>query len=55
MIKSYLINMQRSGDRLQAMSARFDALGLPFERIAAIDGATLTDEQIADFVRERPL
>nr|WP_228739120.1 glycosyltransferase family 25 protein [Xanthomonas euvesicatoria] len=54
-IKSYLINMQRSGDRLQAMSARFDALGLPFERIAAIDGATLTDEQIADFVRERPL
>lgn len=55
MIKSYLINMQRSGDRLQAMSARLDALGLPFERIAAVDGATLTDEQIADFVRERPL
>lgn len=55
MIKSYLINMQRSSDRLQAMSARFDALGLPFERIAAVDGATLTDEQIADFVRERPL
>nr|WP_174856723.1 glycosyltransferase family 25 protein [Xanthomonas vasicola] len=54
-IKSYLINMQRSSDRLQAMSARFDMLGLPFERIAAVDGATLTAEQIADFIRERPL
>lgn len=55
MIKSYLINMQRSADRLQAMSARFHALGMSFERIAAVDGATLTAEQIADFVRERPL
>lgn len=55
MIKSYLINMQRSSDRLQAMSARFQALGMPFERIPAFDGATLTPEQIADFVRERPL
>lgn len=30
MIKSYLINMQRSGERLQAMSTQFHALGLPF-------------------------
>ncbi|MCS3809869.1 glycosyltransferase family 25 protein [Xanthomonas sp. 4461] len=55
MIKSYLINMQRSGDRLQAMSARFQALGIAFERLPAVDGATLTPEQIAAFVRERPL
>ncbi|CAG2082783.1 glycosyltransferase family 25 protein [Xanthomonas euroxanthea] len=55
MIKSYLINMQRSGERLQAMATRFQALGLPFERIAAVDGATLTPAQIADFARARPL
>ncbi|WP_206514723.1 glycosyltransferase family 25 protein, partial [Xanthomonas euvesicatoria] len=55
MLKSYLINMQRSGDRLQAMATRFQALGLPFERIAAVDGATLTPAQIADFARARPL
>lgn len=47
--------MQRSGDRLQAMSTRFQALGMPFERITAVDGAMLAPEQIADFVRDRPL
>ncbi|MEB1936744.1 glycosyltransferase family 25 protein [Xanthomonas campestris pv. campestris] len=55
MIKSYFINMQRCDDRLRAMSARFQALGVPFERIAAVDGRTLTPEQIADFARQRPL
>jgi glycosyl transferase family 25 len=33
----YLINLDRSADRLQAAEQHFNAVGLPFERIVAID------------------
>ncbi|KAB7769793.1 glycosyltransferase family 25 protein [Xanthomonas maliensis] len=55
MITSYVINMQRSGERMRAMAARMDALGLPYERLPAVDGAELTDAQVAEFIAARPL
>ncbi|MCK0196851.1 glycosyltransferase family 25 protein [Ancylobacter sp. 6x-1] len=37
-MKCYLINLDRSPERLAVMRARFGALGLGFERVPAIDG-----------------
>ena len=37
-IKAYLINLDRSPERLAAMTARLAALGLPWVRVAAVDG-----------------
>jgi len=43
----FLINLARSHDRLSHMQEVFDAQGLAFERIDAVDAATLSE----DFVR----
>ncbi len=40
----YLINLDRSPDRLETCSKRFDELGLPFSRVPALDGETLLPE-----------
>ena len=37
-ITAYLINLDRSPQRLAAMVPRLEALGLPWKRIAAVDG-----------------
>ncbi len=34
----YVINLDRRPDRLAAIAADLDRLGLPFERIKAVDG-----------------
>jgi glycosyl transferase family 25 len=39
----YLINLDRSPDRLATMRRQLDALGLAFERVAAVDGAAVPD------------
>ncbi|NBO21409.1 MAG: glycosyltransferase family 25 protein [Rhodobacteraceae bacterium] len=40
----FLINLDRSVDRLALAQARFDRLGRSFQRIAAVDGRTLSPE-----------
>jgi glycosyl transferase family 25 len=41
MIPVFLINLDRSSDRLATMQLRGDAIGLAFNRIQAIDGANV--------------
>ncbi len=43
-LKIVLINLDRSNARRQAMTSRLDELGLPFERISAIDGKQRWEE-----------
>lgn len=40
-LKAYLINLDRAQERLQRMEAKCQEAGLPFERVPAVDGATL--------------
>ncbi len=54
MMKSYVINLDRNPDRLNAITRRFSELGISFERYAAIDGAAFTNEQIDEFTNARP-
>jgi glycosyl transferase family 25 len=42
-ITAYLINLDRSPDRLVRMQARFDEVGAAFVRIPAVDGKALND------------
>jgi glycosyl transferase family 25 len=51
--KFYLINLQRSPDRLIEQTAQFGRLGLSFERIEAIDANRVTREIVAQFVKPR--
>ena len=48
-MKVHLINLDRSADRLAHMQAVFAGAGVSFERIAAIDGATLSAEELEPF------
>lgn len=41
-LKVYLINLDRSTERLARMTDRLDAVPLAFERVPAVDGRTLT-------------
>lgn len=41
-LKVYLINLDRAQERLQRMQAKCAAAGLSFERVAAVEGASLT-------------
>lgn len=43
-MKVYLINMDRSADRLEIMQQRLSALGLEYERVSAVDGSKLSAE-----------
>ena len=43
-VACYLINLDRSPQRLAAMQARLAGLGIDYTRIAAVDGAQLADE-----------
>lgn len=46
-MKVYLINLDRSPERLAHMQALLDGLGIAFERIPAVDGRTLTADDLA--------
>lgn len=48
----YLINLDRSPDRLAIMTDRLAAAGIAFERIAAVDGMTLSDAEFREQTRE---
>jgi glycosyl transferase family 25 len=43
-----LLNLDRSPERLEAMSARLSALGLSFERMPAVDGSQLSRADVAE-------
>lgn len=45
-MKSYLINLQRSPQRLSWMSDQFSQLGIEFERVEAIDGRQQTSSEL---------
>ena len=50
----FVISLPRSAHRWRTMSHRLNAIGLPFQRIEAIDGATLSEAAIAEvFDRKR--
>lgn len=48
-IPCFVINLARSAVRLNKISSQFDALGLAFQRIDAVDATTLTEQDIKDF------
>ncbi|MEN2785590.1 glycosyltransferase family 25 protein [Sphingomonas qilianensis] len=50
----YLINLDRSVDRLRFVTRRMDTLGLDHTRIAAVEGARLSGGERAAFVAARP-
>jgi glycosyl transferase, family 25 len=52
-LKAYVINMDRSEDRLTHMRQEFGRVGLSFERVAGIDGASLAADVVDDFRRNR--
>ena len=52
-LKAYLINLDRSGDRLAHMRAELGRISVDFERIAAIDGAALDADGLAAFQQGR--
>lgn len=41
-LNTYLINLDRATERLRRMEEKLAAAGLPFERVPAVDGSTLT-------------
>lgn len=45
-MKCYLINLDRSPDRLEQMKVEFDRYGLAFTRVPAVDGKQLTQEEL---------
>lgn len=49
-MKCYLINLDRSKDRLAKMQLQFDSYNIQFTRVAAVDGRLLTSEQLAEVV-----
>ena len=53
-MKAYFINLDRSPDRREYMTRTLDGLGIAYERIAAVDGRTLTAEERAACYRFAP-
>lgn len=45
-MRSYLINLDRSPERLERMSALFADMEVDFIRVSAIDGKKLTQQEI---------
>jgi glycosyl transferase family 25 len=43
---TFVINLDKSCQRLSRISARLDELDMPFERVAAVYGANLSEEQL---------
>lgn len=46
-MKCYLINLDRSVDRLSKMQSQFDSINISFTRVSGVDGKLLTAEQLA--------
>lgn len=53
-MKAYFINLDRSPDRLAYMTKTLDELGLDYERVPAVDGRALSEDEIAAVYRHAP-
>lgn len=52
----YVINLDSRQDRWEKLAGQLDALGLDYRRVAAVDGTTISDEELArHFPRKGPL
>lgn len=49
MIPVYVINLDRSDDRMDLIAGRLSQLGVPFVRIPAIDGASLSPDLMIEY------
>lgn len=47
---SYIVNLDRSRDRYEYISANVEKLGFDFERFSAVDGSSLSNEDIEKYV-----
>jgi glycosyl transferase family 25 len=54
-VHAYLLNLDRSTDRLRHMTEQFMRIGQPFVRIAGVDGTAFTEEEFRHFAIRRPL
>jgi glycosyl transferase family 25 len=52
-LKVYVINLERSADRLAQLRIEFARVGVPFERIAGVDGAALDPAELHAFRNTR--
>lgn len=50
-MKCYLINLDRSRDRLDFMALQFKKQGLLFERVEAVDGRRLSEDKLASLIK----
>jgi len=50
--RCYLINLERSPERLEAMHARLTQLEIEYERVPGIDGQTLDEAEFQQYTRE---
>ncbi len=53
-LKAYLINLDRSPERLMFMREQFGSLGIKFERLRAVDGSDFDQEKVEAYAQERP-
>jgi glycosyl transferase family 25 len=53
MLTAYLINLDRSPERLVHMEREFARIRAPFERVRAVDGVALGEAALAEFARTR--
>lgn len=53
MIPIYLINLDRSSDRLARMAGQLEQLGLSFKRVQAFDGNSMTADNRATWIAAR--
>lgn len=53
-MKCYVINLDKDIARLEFFANNFKRLNLEFERISAVDGRLLSEQEFQDFMRLRP-
>lgn len=53
-MKCYVINLDKDMARLEFFANNFKRLNLEFERISAVDGRLLSEQEYQDFMRLRP-
>ncbi|TKT79235.1 glycosyltransferase family 25 protein [Aquamicrobium sp. LC103] len=52
-MRCYLINLDRSDDRLLRMTAEFERIGLEFTRVPAVDGRSFAPERLYELMSEQ--
>lgn len=53
-MKAYLINLDKDTQRLTFFKNNFDRLGIPFERVSAVDGRVFSEADYQAFMQTRP-